>query len=100
MSKLGKNMIGQFVIVRCRNAGVHMGTLVDRIGSTVELKDARRLWRWRGANTLNEVAGGGVDITQHTRISDRIHSIVLTEACEVIPTTALAKEKLDRSIWL
>jgi hypothetical protein len=58
-------MIGKMVIIRTYSAGVHFGELVSQEGKEVVLKNARRIWSWRGANTLNEVSlvgygdGGG-----------------------------------------
>ena len=43
-----------FVLVRTYSAGVHCGTLEQREGREVSLSDVRRIWRWRGANTLND----------------------------------------------
>lgn len=91
-------MIGQFVVVRAHYAGVHCGVLEAMDGKTLTLKDARRIWRWRGANTLNEVATKGVS-PDYTRISEPVAQIVLTEACEVIATTDAARENLSQSRW-
>ena len=43
-------------IIRTYSAGVHVGTLKSHDGTTVVLTDASRIWRWRGANTLHELA--------------------------------------------
>lgn len=91
-------MIGEFVIVRTYSAGVHVGTLAECSGTAVVLTDARRLWRWRGANTLSEVAVRGVD-DEYSRISEPVPSILLTQAIEVIPCSPEAKANLSRSRW-
>lgn len=90
-------MIGEFVLVRTRSAGIHMGTLAECAGTAVVLKDSRRLWRWTGANTLNEVALNGV--SEQSRISDPVARILLTESIEVIPCTEKARKNLTRSRW-
>ncbi len=87
-----------FVVVRTYSAGVHVGTLVSRSGREVTLADARRLWRWSGANTLHEVALRGVD-EKYTRLSEPVAMITLTEAIEIIPATAEATANLARSRW-
>jgi|SRR5580658_820682 hypothetical protein len=87
-----------FVVVRCYGAGVHVGTLVNQDLKTVILKDARRLWRWRGANTLHEVALHGVS-DEYTRLSEPVARITLSDAIEVIPTTHEASVNLQRSRW-
>lgn len=88
----------KFVVVRCYGAGVHVGTLVSQDAKTVVLKDARRLWRWRGANTLHEVSIGGVS-DEYTRLSEPVGEIVLSDAIEVIVATDRAAASLTRSRW-
>jgi hypothetical protein len=85
------------VIVRTFSAGVHYGTLKRRDGREVELTDARRIWYWRGANTLNEIALRGV--APGSKISESVGSIVLTEAIEIIPCTNDAVSNLDKAGW-
>lgn len=88
-------MIGEFVIVRTRSAGVHLGILREINGTAALLHDARRLWRWTGAFTLNEIAVGGCG--EESRISQPVPSILLTEAIEVIPCSEQAEKNLRRS---
>lgn len=90
-------MIGQFVVVRTFSAGVHLGTLKEANGTAVLLADARRLWRWRGANTLNEVSQKGVG--EGSRISEPVPLILLTQAIEVIPCSPSARKILQSSRW-
>lgn len=90
-------MNGQFVIVRTYSAGVHIGTLSGMSGKEVVLTDARRLWYWKGANTLHEVSQKGV--TKGSKISEPVPLIRLTEAIEVIPCSDEAKECLTQSVW-
>ncbi len=86
----------KLVVVRTYGAGVHVGRLVSLKGQTAELTNARRLWRWRGANTLNEVALHGVD-TEYTRLSEPVQSITLTSVLEVIPASKSAGPSLTPS---
>ena len=88
----------QFVIVRTYSAGVHCGVLVERDGKEAHLSDARRIWRWRGANTLHELSQRGASV-EWTRISEPVPSIVLTEAIEIIRCSAVAQENLTQSRW-
>lgn len=87
-------MIGQFVVVRTRSAGVHVGYLVESHGTAVTLRDALRLWAWKGAFSLNEVATEGV--AESSRISVVVPLILLTEAIEVIPCSEKARLSLNR----
>lgn len=88
-------MIGEFCIVRTYSAGVHVGTVVECAGTAVLLHDARRIYRWSEAFTLNELSvnGGGED----SRISQPVPRILLTQAIEVIPCSQKAKANLSRS---
>jgi hypothetical protein len=86
-----------YVVVRTYSAGVHVGELVSRNGKEVVLANARRLWRWQGANTLNEVANHGVG--KGSKVSEKAQQIELTEAIEVITCTAKARESLETATW-
>lgn len=72
------------VIVRTYSAGVHIGAIQHIDGKEVKLSNARRLWSWQGAFTLNAVAMDGVDRSK-SRISRPVPVIILTEAIEIIP---------------
>ena len=75
------------VLVRCLNAGVHVGTIVEQTATTLTLENANRLWRWRGAFTLSEVAMDGVNRKEYTRIAKMLPRItlILSDVCEIIP---------------
>ena len=51
---------GHYSVVRTYSAGVHVGIVTVRAGTEAVLSKARRLWSWKGANTLHEVALRGV----------------------------------------
>jgi len=87
----------QLTLVRTYSAGVHFGKLVSRKGKEVVLADARRIWYWKGANTLNEIALRGCDT--ESKISEPVKSITLTGAIELIPITAEAQKQLDSVRW-
>jgi len=87
-----------FVVVRTDSAGVHVGTLVSAKGRDVVLAKARRVWRWRGANTLHELALRGA-AEDWTRISEPVAEVALTGAIEILTTTKEAAANLSRSRW-
>ena len=91
-------MVGEFVIVRAGGAGVHCGTLTESGGQAVVLTDSRRIWRWRGASTLNELSLHGAS-EEYTRISEPVDRILLLTGLEVIPCTQEAQKNLSRSRW-
>ena len=88
----------QYVVVRTYSAGVHVGYLVSRDGPEVVLADAARVWRWRGAHTLHEIALRGA-AQEYTRISERVPSITLTGAIEIIGASDSARDNLLATRW-
>lgn len=87
-----------FVVVRTFSAGVHCGVLEARKGKEVTLSDARRIWRWQGANSLHEISLRGVD-REYSRISEPVAQIEITEAIEVLYATPEATDNLRQSRW-
>ena len=86
---------GDFVIVRCRNAGVHAGTLVKRDSDVLELVNSRRLWRWWSKFTLSGLAIDGpleskLDKQQYACVLPKLQ-LTISDVCEVIPCTEKAK---------
>jgi hypothetical protein len=84
-----------FVIVRCKDAGVHAGylsyepeTLID----VVKLKGSRRLWRWWG-KTLSGLALEGTFAPEKCRFGDPV-DITLCGWCEILPCTERARDSL------
>jgi hypothetical protein len=80
---INKFGIGKQCIIRTYSAGVHFGELVDRAGTEVLLKNARRIHYWEGAFTLNAIALNGA--SDNSRLSEPVPEILLTEAIEILP---------------
>jgi hypothetical protein len=76
-----------YVIVRTYSAGVFAGTLVEKDGKNVKLKDARRLWYWKGAASLSQLAVDGVSQPKSCKFPVEVESVELTEAIEVLSVT-------------
>ena len=88
-------MIGKYVIVRCRDAGVHAGILVGNDGRECVLTEARRLWYWKpakGAKFLSGVANCGLDVA--SKIGQAVERIHLTENSEIILCSAEAARSI------
>ncbi|MBU6232500.1 hypothetical protein KGP36_07760 [Patescibacteria group bacterium] len=86
-------MIGRYVLVRCRDAGVHAGVLVSHNGRECVLTEARRLWYWKPANGqcfLSGVAIGGLDST--SKVGTPLPRLHLTEDCEIALCTPEAEK--------
>jgi hypothetical protein len=84
----------QYVVIRTYSAGVHTGFLkrLNESTQTVELVNARRIYKWSGAFTLSEFALNGPSNEGNCKFSVTIPSIILLEAIEVIPTTKKAQK--------
>ncbi len=88
-------MVGDYVIVRCRDAGVHAGILVSKHGRSCILSDSRRLWYWKpsnGASFLSGVAMEGLDSS--SKVGTRI-TVELTENCEIIKCSVKAQQSIQ-----
>lgn len=83
--KLDNKMLGKYVIVRCRDAGVHTGYLESYNGREAVLTESRRLWYWKPANNqkyLSGIAVAGLD--EISKVGAKLDRIHLTETCEII----------------
>lgn len=90
-----------FVIVKTRFGSVYCGFIEDRGAGYVRLSEARNIWRWRGANTLHELANSGASLTEFTRISEPAQGAVdVVDAEVILECTAPATENLQKSRWL
>jgi len=74
---------GDYVIVRCTQAGVHAGRLQKKAGAQVSLSAARRLWYWKPLKGafLSGVAEHGLHAD--SKVGTAV-TIELLDACEVI----------------
>lgn len=85
----------RYVIVRTYSAGVFAGILVRKNATEVEMKDARRLWYWKGAASLSQLAMEGVKNPEECRFAMPVERIELTEAIEIIDTTEKARKIIE-----
>lgn len=92
--KISNGMIGKYVIVRCRDAGVHAGVLRGYNGRECLLTESRRLWYWKADNSSAFLSGVATEgITSESKIGVPV-TVYLTENCEIIECT----EKAEKSI--
>lgn len=91
-----KLLIGEYVIVRCRDAGVHAGVLIDYEGRTVSLSHARRLWRWHAVKgiSLSDVAETGL-IYEKSRINATVSVQTVMDACEIIAVSEEGRRSIQ-----
>lgn len=92
---MDNKMIGKYVIVRCRDAGVHAGVLEANEGREAVLTESRRLWYWKAAKKkkfLSGVAVAGLD--DSSKVGAALPRLHLTETCEIIECSAEAEASI------
>lgn len=89
-----------YVIVRTYSAGVFAGFLESRKGKEVVVRDARRLWYWKGAASLSQLAVDGVKCPDECKFPATVDRIELLEAVEILSVTPKAKASIESvKIW-
>jgi hypothetical protein len=89
------SMIGEKVVIRTYTAGVFFGTLDQKAGSEVILKDARRMWTWwaKKSISLSGCALYGIQDAK-SKIAPAVDYIWL-DAIEIIPCTKEAIKSIE-----
>ena len=80
-------VMDDYCIVRTYSAGVFAGNLVKQDGKCGTVKNVRRIWYWKGANSLSQLAAEGVKNPSECKFAMEIEEVRLTEIIEVIPCT-------------
>lgn len=87
----------KYVIARSRDAGVCAGYLKSQSkdGKQVVLVDSRRLWYWKGAASLHQLANEGVKYPAECKFPAVLRSDhQMTEVCEVLGVTKAAQASI------
>lgn len=91
---INDSILGKYVIVRTRYAGVFCGYLEEKKGCEVILKDARRMWRWWAKKSISLSGCALYGIKQDkSKICSPVKAL-WSEAAEIIPVTDVSKESL------
>lgn len=90
-----ENIINKKCIIRCDRAGVFFGTVARLEGREAELRDVRRLWRWRGATECLGLAADGVKKPHDCMFTVSVPVLVTTDVIEVIPCTDEAIRSIE-----
>lgn len=93
-SSIDQRFIGKKVMVRTYSAGVHFGTLNEKAGQQVILKDSRRVHYWTKAASLSQLSQEGSKDLSGCRIAMIIPEILLDRVIEVIPMSDRAIDNL------
>lgn len=86
--------MGKYVIVRTYSAGVFAGEIESQSGKEIILKNARRLWFWKGAASLSQLAMEGVKNPKECKFPCEVDRVQLLEAIEILDTTVKARESI------
>lgn len=93
-----KKKKSEYVIVRSGQSGVWCGALASRDGDAVTLSDARKIWRWRGANTTSDIALNGIDV-EYSRVAPPVNGVIVLGVCEVLPASDAGVERIKKCGW-
>lgn len=89
-----------YVIVRGDRSGVFAGNLKYESGREVTLTNVRRLWYWKGAASLSQLAMEGVTCPNECKFPCIVTEIRIKDAIEVIPCTTQAEQSIKSvPVW-
>ena len=90
----------QKFIVRTDRAGVFFCEIESRNGSEAELRNARRLWFWKGAASLSQLATEGVTKPRECKFTVTVDSCTVLGVIEIIPCTEKAIQSINNvPVW-
>ena len=89
---------GKICIVRSNMAGVFFGEVQEIEGSQVLIKNARKIWRWNGANTVEDIANTGV--LSVSKVTVMVDLVLIEKFEQIIPCTEFAITNLtNQPAW-
>ena len=80
-------LIGKYVIVRADKPGVFFGKLIHRDGQEVLMQNARKIFRWEGAGSVEQIACDGVS-AEGSKITCEIEQMLIFGADQILPCAA------------
>lgn len=89
-----------YVIVRSRDAGAFAGELIDQEANRATLVNVRRLWFWKGAASLSELAVLGTSLPGECRFPMPAPEIQILDAIEILACTPEARASIEAvPVW-
>lgn len=85
----------KYVICRTYSAGVFAGYLESRNGQEVVLRNARRIWYWKGAASLSQLATDGTSFHSECKFPAPVDRVELLQAIEILDVTEKAKKSIE-----
>ena len=90
----------KYIICRTYSAGVFAGYLESKTGQEVVLRNARRLWYWKGAASLSQLAEEGVKCPTECKFPQEVDKVELLQAVEILDATEAAQESINSvPVW-
>jgi len=90
----------QKYIVRADRAGVFFGEIEKVDGSTVTMRNVRKVWYWKGACAVEELAVHGVANPNCTQMTVEVAEMTILGAIQIIPCTDEATRNLEGvKVW-
>lgn len=92
--------LDEYVIVRTYSAGVVAGILKRKVGNEVELHNARRIWYWRGAASLSQLAQDGTSCPKECQFPEEVDKVLLIGVIEILKVTDKARQSIKEvPVW-
>ena len=92
--------LNEYVIVRTYSAGVFAGTLKRKIGNEVELNNVRRIWYWKGAASLSQLAEEGTSAPTECQFPAEVSKVLLIGVIEILKVSDKAEKSIKEvPIW-
>jgi len=97
-------LIGKKVIIRADRAGVFFGTLREKketsAGVEVVMENSRRLWYWKGAASLSQLATEGVKNPDECKFTVTVPEHNVMQVIEIIPCSNVAVKSIESvRVW-
>ncbi len=99
-AKASPALCDDYFIVRTYSAGVFAGQIKSRQGAECVMVNARRLWYWKGAASLSQLATEGVKCPEECKFPCEVPEVTLTGVVEVLRCTEAAQESIKAvAVW-
>jgi len=88
----------QFYIIRAKDAGVFLGKIEKKEGSTILCNSLRRLYYWEGALDVTQIASNGVSLPGNCKFSVQMgenDKSIIEQLIEAHPVSEKALQSIN-----
>ena len=94
------NMENKYYIIRGDRSGVFFGQIAGRNGQEVKLRNVRKLWYWKGACAVEQLAVDGVTNPSSCKFTVVVPEMVVMDAIQILPCSDKAVKILGEvKVW-